>query len=186
MHDTSVKVPMLISRPGHVPEGLRCDALLSHYDIMPTLLCYTGLGDPGADEFPGTSFAPLLRGEGHEQREDIVVFDEYGPTRMIRTRTHKYVHRYPYGPHELYDLGSDPDERENLWGQPQHAALAEELKGRLDDWFVHHADPALDGVREPVTGKGQLGLAGPAGRGEKVFADDWHYLSDGTQSPRPL
>ncbi len=39
-----------------------------------------------------------------------MVFDEYGLVRMIRTREWKYVHRYPYGPHELYDLTRDPDE----------------------------------------------------------------------------
>jgi len=37
-------------------------------------------------------------------------------------------------------------------------------------------------VREPVTGKGQLGRAGPAGQGRKVFADDWRYLSG---APKP-
>jgi len=177
MYDTSVKVPMLISRPGHVPAGLRCDDLLSHYDVMPTLLEYCSVGNPEAASLPGRSFSPLLRGGSPEQREDIVVFDEYGPTRMIRTRTHKYVHRYPYGPHELYDLQADPDERENLYDR--ESAVARELKGRLEEWFVRYCDPARDGSREPVTGKGQLGLVGPAGRGESVFADDWHYLGDG-------
>ncbi len=46
-----------------------------------------------------------------EGSESIVVFDEYGPVRMIRTREWKYVHRYPYGPHELYHLAGDPGER---------------------------------------------------------------------------
>jgi len=34
----------------------------------------------------------------------------------------------------------------------------------------------VDGIREPVTGKGRLG---PAGKGEKNFADDWYYLAEG-------
>ena len=106
-----------------------------------------------------------------------MVFDEYGPVRMIRDRRWKYVHRYPYGPHELYDLAQDPDERQNLVACPDRQGQVKELKARLEGWFLRYVDPALDGTHEPVTGCGQLGLAGPAGQGDKSFADDWHYLS---------
>jgi hypothetical protein len=34
----------------------------------------------------------------------------------------------------------------------------------------------FDGTHEPVTGKGQLGLTGPAANGEDNFASDWHYV----------
>jgi hypothetical protein len=57
------------------------------------------------------------------------------------------------------------------------------LKAQLDAWFVRYADPARDGAREPVTGKGQVGLAGPAGKGERTFMDDWYYLRSGDQTP---
>jgi arylsulfatase A-like enzyme len=130
---------------------------------------------------PGHSFAPLLRGARLPGRRDIVVYDEYGPVRMIRDAEFKYVHRYPYGPHEFYDLRADPDERQNLLDSPAHQAQIADMKTRLESWFVRYVDPMVDGVREPVTGKGQLGLAGPAGAGEKVFADDWRYLSTGTK-----
>ena len=176
MYDTSVKVPALVSRPGHVPEGVVADALLSHYDWMPTLLDYLGLEAPDAERLPGASFAPLLRGGSLEGRESVVVFDEYGPVRMIRTRDWKYVHRYPYGPHELYDLARDRAETRNLVGDPAREAVIAELKGQLDAWFARHADPLRDGAREAVTGKGQVALAGPAGQGRKAFEDDWWYL----------
>ncbi len=50
MFDTSVKVPMLISRPGSVPQGVVYTNLLSHYDLYPTLLDYTGLPNPQKDQ----------------------------------------------------------------------------------------------------------------------------------------
>lgn len=178
MFDTSVKVPVLMSRPAALPEGVVNGDLLSHYDILPTLLDYVGLPNPQAQTLPGLSFAPLLRGESLADREHVVVFDEYGPVRMIRNREWKYVHRHPYGPHEFYDLVNDPDEAHNLIDSPEHAGRIAELKGKLDAWFVHYVDPAIDGAREPVTGKGQLGWAGPAGHGAKVFANDWRYLSE--------
>ncbi|HXI18783.1 MAG TPA: sulfatase-like hydrolase/transferase [Chloroflexota bacterium] len=201
MYENSVTVPTLISRPGHVPSGVVCDALLSHYDVFPTLLDYLGLDVPDARSLPGRSFAPLLRGAGDageagEQdagpaagREYIVagtdstdsaaqqaltgrhMHDEYGPVRMVRTRDWKYVHRYPYGPHELFDLKHDPGERRNLVDDAGHQATRRALKAELDGWFVRYADPARDGVREPVTGKGQLDLAGPAGNGAVAFAE---------------
>jgi arylsulfatase A-like enzyme len=178
MFDASVKVPALIAQPGRVPQGIVNDDLLSHYDILPTLLDYVGLPNPQAETLPGVSFAPLLRGEGRTGRESVIVFDEYGPVRMIRTRAWKYIHRYPYGPHEFYDLVNDPDEQHNLIASPEHAPRIAEMKGRLDAWFVRYADPAIDGAREPVTGKGQVGWAGPAGHGAKVFADDFRHLSE--------
>ncbi|MBN1669581.1 MAG: sulfatase-like hydrolase/transferase [Kiritimatiellae bacterium] len=169
MYDTSVKVPMLIAQPGRVPQGAVCGALLSQYDLRPTLLACCGAEDPEAGHLPGVSFAALLQGRGGPPRENVVVFDEYGPVRMIRTESWKYVHRYPYGPHELYDLAGDPGEERNLIDAPEHAARIVALKGELEQWFVRYVDPARDGTHEGVTGSGQLDLAGPAGAGRAAW-----------------
>jgi hypothetical protein len=97
---------------------------------------------------------------------------------MIRSPRWKYVHRYPYGPHELYDLVDDPDERRNLVDETASWTVIKELKAQLDEWFVRYADPARDGSREPVTGKGQVDLAGAAGQGRTAFAGDWFYINE--------
>ena len=76
--------------------------------------------------------------------------------RMIRDREWKYIHRYPYGAHELYHLTDDPGETRNLYGMPEYEAKVLELKKRMETWFLKYADPAVDGVREGVTGSGQL------------------------------
>ncbi|MCS7460446.1 sulfatase-like hydrolase/transferase [Paenibacillus doosanensis] len=169
MYDTSVKVPAIFSQPGRIPQGRVCDGLVSGYDFMPTLLDYVGLDNPEAERLPGTSFLPLLLGEAEQNREDVVIFDEYGPVRMIRTREWKYVHRYPYGPHELYHLASDPDERVNRIDDASAQEQLARLKAKLERWFVRYADPARDGTREPVTGYGQLELAGPDGEGRPSY-----------------
>jgi arylsulfatase A-like enzyme len=170
MFDESVKVPCLVSRPGHVPEGVTQAALLSQYDFMPTLLEYAGVANPQAETLPGRSFAPLLRGSNMDEREQVVVFDEYGPVRMVRTKDWKYVHRFPYGLHELYDLRNDPGEQRNQAGQPECAAVEADLRQRLAEWFLKYVDPRRDGAREPVTGIGQFGLCGPASNGAPNFA----------------
>ncbi len=169
MYDTSVKVPMLISLPDLSIKNEVCEEMLSHYDIMPTLLEYLGFENPVKEKLPGQSFMPILKGVKKAGREDVVIFDEYGPVRMIRTKEWKYVHRYPYGPHELYDLINDPDESKNLIGEDSCRQITLDLKGRLEAWFIKYADPAFDGSKEGVKGKGQLNLAGPAGKGNKNF-----------------
>jgi arylsulfatase A-like enzyme len=125
---------------------------------------------------PGSSFAPLLRGEPLGERGPVVVFDEYGPVRMIRSQEWKYVHRFPYGPHELYDLVNDPNEERNLFGEAAHRATAEALKGELDGWFLRYADPRVDGSREAVTGKGQMDWAGSLGAGRQAYDSSWYYI----------
>lgn len=171
MYDTSVKVPAIFSQPGRIPQGVVSAAMASGYDFMPTLLEYAGLQNPAAEDLPGRSFLPQLLGETPGERTDVVIFDEYGPVRMIRNEEWKYVHRYPYGPHELYDLANDPDESANLIDAPEHRETREAMKAQLEQWFFRYVDPAIDGAREPVSGFGQLAEAGVRGKGKKAYHD---------------
>ena len=172
MYEESVKVPFIASLPGVIPEGAVCDALVSAYDFMPTLLEFAGVTATGGEGRPGHSFAPALRGEAFLQREDVVVLDEYGPNRMVRTRDMKLVCRYPYGPNELYDLAHDPMEEDNLLLYNENDPRAQILRVRLEEWFDRYVDPAVDGVREAVFGSGQIGLAGLWGRGKPAHSCD--------------
>ncbi len=170
MYENSVKVPTIISHPGVIPENSACDSLLSHYDFMPTLLDILNIKNPESDKLPGKSFLPVLEGKETEIRENVVIYDEYGPVRMARTKDWKYIHRYPYGPHELYNLTEDSDERVNLIDDPEWNEKRESLKSMLYEWFDEYVNPKIDGAREGVTGSGQLNLAGPAGKGKQAFA----------------
>ncbi len=169
MYDNSVRVPAIMSQLGRIPQGVVCDELISGYDFMPTLLDYLNLENPETDKLPGRSFLSTLLGEKVQGREHIVVYDEYGPMRMIRTKEFKYIHRYPYGPHELYDLINDPDERVNLVNDAGKKEILISLKAMLENWFIQYVDPKLDGTHEPVIGKGQRYLAGPSARGGPAF-----------------
>ncbi len=151
-----------------IPENVVCDELVSGYDFMPILLDYLDMQNPEAYKLPGKSFKLLLLGEKMVGRENIV-YDEYGPVRMIRTRDWKYVHRYPYGPHELYDIINDPDEKVNLEDEENYKEILQSMKVMLEKWFLKYVDPALDGVYQAVMGTGQLSLAGPASKGGDVY-----------------
>ena len=174
MFDTAVKTPMIMSRPGSVPQGLTCDKLLSQYDFMPTLLSCAGVEASADMDLPGRDFSPVLRGEPLGDDAPVFAFDEYGPTRMIRSASWKLARRGDEGPTELYDLANDPTETRNLAGEPRFAARVAEMSAELDGWFARYADPAMDAANNAVTGRGQIGLVGSA-EYPKPFADDLEF-----------
>jgi len=155
MYENSIKVPAIFSHPARIPAGKVSDAMLSAYDIFPTLLEYVGLPLPSGGDLPGASFVPLLESGRAEPRGHVVVYDEYGPVRMIRTREWKYVYRHPDGPHELWNLVDDPDERRNLIGDPGQRRRMADLRERMEAWFARYVDPVRDGLREDGMAHGQ-------------------------------
>jgi arylsulfatase A-like enzyme len=169
MYENSVTVPFIASHPGTIPEGTVTDAMMSSYDFAPTLLDYLSIPQPDDYEGPGESYRGVLTGEDKEARDRVVVHSEYGTVRMIRTEDWKYVHRYPRGPHELYDLANDPDERENLIDDPDQASRVASMREDLAAWFGEYAEPARDGARFPVTGLGQKTRIDEDHPGEGVF-----------------
>jgi len=155
MYENSLKVPAIFSHPGRIPQGAVEDAMISSYDFMPTLLEYLDLPLPDGRNLPGSSFLPVLTGEPFDGRENVVVYDEYGPVRMVRTREWKYVYRHSHGPHQLFDLVNDPDERRNLIDYPAYQERAAELKSTMDEWFARYVSPSRDGLRIDGTAFGQ-------------------------------
>ena len=148
MYENSVRVPAMCMWPGHIPEGHVEHGMVSAYDFMPTLLDYLDLPIPTGQNLPGQSVAHLLRGEPGPGNEIVVVYDEYGPVRMIRTKEWKYVYRHAHGPHDLFHLTEDPDERVNLAGDPAYADRMRELHTAMEDWFRQYVIPERDGLRE--------------------------------------
>jgi arylsulfatase A-like enzyme len=155
MYENSIKVPAIFSQPGRIPQGKVHSAMVSAYDFMPTLLEYLELPRPADRNLPGVSFLPALEGRPLEGREEVVIFDEYGPVRMIRTERWKYVHRHPHGPHELFDLEDDPGERRNLIADAGHEQRIAELRARLEEWFARYVNPEINGLKMNGSAHGQ-------------------------------
>ena len=142
--DTSLQIPLIFRQPGRIAKGVTTEAMFSSYDFVPTVLAYLDLPPSTARNLPGQSFVPALR-DGTWQGPDAV-FAEYGRARMIRTATHKLVHRADGGPDELYDLQKDPGEAANLAGKPEHRKLLVALRTRLFKWFDKYAEAGRDPV----------------------------------------
>lgn len=162
MFDTAIKVPFILSYSPLVEKDAVCTDMVSGYDFLPTLIDLLKLPEETkaiTKGLPGKSFYPSLKGEALSDVE-VIIFDEYGSTRMIRTKSHKYIHRYPNGKNEFYDLINDPNEEQNLIDDSAYAELILKLRGKLENWFISYTDSAVDGTKENVTGSGQLCSAG--------------------------
>ncbi len=158
MYDSAVEVPFIISQPKCIKENVVVDEMFSHYDIFQTLTDELSIEVQFESKLPGTSFAPVLHGEKVAGRENVVILDEYGPVRMIRSKEWKYVQRYGKfeGVNELYDLVNDPCEKVNLFDDKKYYDKIEEMKMSMKKWYEEYADPKFDGVNHEVTGRGQV------------------------------
>lgn len=162
MFEESVKVPFIVSHPGQIGVGRHDKTLHSQYDFMPTLLDYLGLPLPSGRDLPGRSMVPLWRDERETGQESVVVVDEYGPVRMIRTLDWKLVVRLQHGCDELYNLREDPTESRNLAGDPAYAIREREMRERLHEWFSRYSCSDIAACRHQVDGFGQFGRCGDA------------------------
>jgi arylsulfatase A-like enzyme len=143
-HELMMQIPFIFHQPGRIPAGKTSDLLVSNYDFMPSVLGYLGLGGkmPQQPESPGRDFSPVLRGEPINW--DNATFYEMETCRAVRTDGWKLVMRHPDGPHELYHMKADAQERFNLFGQPGSESKRAELQQKLEAFFTQYADPQYD------------------------------------------
>jgi len=129
--ESALRVPFMVRWPGRVPAGKQSSALTETVDIMPTIL--EAVGVEPRRPCMGRSLWPVLRDPSETVRDAVFSEVERGGRRnmMVRTERHKYaVHDGGEG-YMLYDLQEDPQERENLVGHPDRAALEAEMRDRL-------------------------------------------------------
>jgi arylsulfatase A-like enzyme len=149
MHEPSIRVPMMIRYPRLFQAGRTVDQMVLNLDIAPTLLELAGVPIPA--HMQGQSLVKLAQGEPVSWRKDwLYEYYEYPqsqrvrPNRGIRTERYKLIHYYmPPEEFELYDLQTDPGETHNLYGDPQYAALTQQLLDRLTQLRRETNDPAL-------------------------------------------
>lgn len=144
-HELMMQIPLLFRHPGKIPPGLTCDALVSNYDFLPSVLSHLGFADrmPQNPKSPGRDFSAALAGKPLDAW-DHTVFYEMETCRAIRAERWKYVARFPNGPFELYDMEADPRERFNHYGQPGTEEIRTALANQLDTFFARYADPKYD------------------------------------------
>ena len=74
LYDCLIHIPLLVSWPGHVPQGESCDEFVEVVDIAPTILDAIGLPHP--DGIQGQSMLPIFTDAPYNSRD--AVFAEQG------------------------------------------------------------------------------------------------------------
>jgi arylsulfatase A-like enzyme len=138
MYEPSIRVPLMIRYPNRVPAGETSDLMVLNLDLAPTMLDLAGV--PVPSDMQGKSVMPLAEGKRTPQwRKDWLYeyyeypgFENVRPCRGVRTERYKFVHFF-LDPEEfeLYDLQTDPDEKDNLYGKPGYEDLTAHLRARL-------------------------------------------------------
>ncbi|RBP17744.1 choline-sulfatase [Roseiarcus fermentans] len=131
----AARVPLVMAAPGRFAPR-RVAAAVSLVDLLPTLVDLSG-GDAAAlaDRIDGRSLTPHCAGRaGHDEAiGEYLAEGAIAPIVMIRRGRLKFIHSPP-DPDQLYDLGADPGERDNLAAASAHAktvaAFREEVSRR--------------------------------------------------------
>jgi uncharacterized sulfatase len=137
MFDTSLKVPMLVRWPGHIPAGGENRHVISHLDWLPTLSELAGSSVPKEAVLRGRSIVPLLANPAEPARP-ADFYAEYSTRHQ--SRTHMRVYRTAdwklvrdflnHDRDELFHLSADPGEHTNLIRSEEPAAR--EAKASLE------------------------------------------------------
>ena len=108
IYQEGLKVPYMIHMPGRFERGKHVETLTNQLDTLPTLFDLLGYEVKGG-HYPGRS---LL-----SPKEDRTLFfscyDEYRCLASIKG-TKKYIYFFGNQPEEVYDLASDPLEKNNI------------------------------------------------------------------------
>ncbi|MFH2002566.1 MAG: sulfatase [Planctomycetota bacterium] len=153
VYDTTLHIPLIISNPGWVPDRARSDVLLSSLDLAPTLCDLTGIEVPA--EFQGESFMELLlHGQAPKPAEPLFFAEATRPpsveegaarpnlnkAKCVRKGPFKFISvPYTHIPRrELYNLDTDPEERQNLIDDSGYTDLATEMEEALRRWANHY------------------------------------------------
>jgi uncharacterized sulfatase len=148
MYEEITHIPLIVEAPGGAGAGVVIETLVSHVDLLPTMLELAGFDVPPILE--GESLVPQLAGVENPKKSVVLEFQRYEiehdswggfqPIRCIIAGRHKLVINLLHTD-ELYDLKEDLAEVHNLIDEPSLADVRNRLHDRLLDWTYEKRDP---------------------------------------------
>ena len=133
-----IREPFYLKAPGITKPGSTCATPVSGIDWYPTLLDLCGIEPPKEQVVDGVSLVPLLKSGEIEDRPLYWHYPHYGnqggePSSIIMEGDWKLIHYHEDGRNELYDLSSDPGERNNLLAK--ETKRSRRMGRKLDSWL---------------------------------------------------
>ncbi len=121
---------------GGIVGGRDVRPITAHIDIMPTLLELCGIDPPEGVEFDGRSLVPLLSGNEEDWPERTIFLHNQRVIDPIKWRnTSVMTDRWRFVDNrELYDIGRDPGQQNNLIDE--HPEVAEWLRAEYEQWWA--------------------------------------------------
>jgi arylsulfatase A-like enzyme len=182
LYDRGLGVMLILRGPEPFHGGRVIDALVSHIDIYPTVCEHLGIPRPDFLQGVSLMalLRGEVTDAREEIFAGSTWHAAYEPQRAVRTARYKYIRRWgdrltpvlantDDGPskelllrggwaereiakEQLYDVFFDPNEAENLVGDPAHAHVLGDLSERLERWMRDTDDPLLAGHVDPPPG----------------------------------
>ncbi len=135
-YEHSVRVPFLMAGP-NIKAGSRIDTPIYLQDLMATSLDLAGASLDGVDF---KSLVPLLSDDSIPHYDEI--YGAYIGTQRMLTKGDWKIIAYPTaGVTRLFNLAQDPQEMNDLAGDPKHAAKLKTLLGQLEMHMDYLGDP---------------------------------------------
>lgn len=139
MYEQSVRVPAILAGPS-IPEDIRHDALVSLFDLGPTILETGGITPPDWMEAeslrPWFDTKPDPRGCVFAEHSDDKILEQTQFMTMIRKSRWKLVHFVDFDEGQLFDLETDPNEMTNLWEDPNRTTVKRDLIDDILRWRI--------------------------------------------------
>lgn len=138
-----LQLPLIVACPGLIPAGRTYDGLIEEVDFYPTLLDLAGIEH--THRINGRSFKAAVLGDDDPGRDDV--FAEFlangRRTASLRNHDWHFIWHAPSRESELYDMATDPNERTNLAGDPEHREIVTALQARLLTRIMINGDVEL-------------------------------------------
>ncbi len=133
-----IREPFYLKAPGTTKPGSTSDVPVSGIDWYPTILELCDVPLPKKQKVDGVSLIPLLRGKTIPHRPIYWHYPHYGnqggePSSIIMERDWKLIHYHEDGRDELYHLGKDQAEQNDLFAK--ESKRARQMRKTLDAWL---------------------------------------------------
>lgn len=113
LYDTDAHIPLIVRGPG-IPAGRRVSTLVSHYDLMPTILDLENL--PPQPHIDGKSFKQVLLGNSTAQIHHYLYGEQLDlvPEFSVRDERYQLIENLQTGKTQCFDQLVDPREKHNI------------------------------------------------------------------------
>ncbi len=145
LHEEEIRIPLVVSGRGRVPEGIAVAVPASLVDVLPTLLRISGVpaGDPLLAGVQGTDLSVVWREQLAPARAYVgaELRFEHRCFRSVRFSSWKLIKNCNRGVSWLFNVNTDPKEHTNLARSRPH--IAAQLNSSLEDWVQQLAAISL-------------------------------------------